>query len=172
MISVSDYPAVREHARSLGCREPIGLAVIPGNFAKAESFGELRYDCSVSILRDLWRLAGVTPEPLEPGNDAIPYLADSVHEWTAGSPDIFPWSWPSFYISAAFLAGSESQVQSALNAISGYLTDWFGRFPEQRKNMKLAVIVEKTSGACKRVDYEGPPGGLGALITIFREMNR
>lgn len=172
MISVSDYPAVREHARNLGCSVPNGIAVIPGNFVEAGSFEELRYECSVSILRDLWRLAGVIPEPLEPEDVFIPYLSDSVREWTAGSPDIFPWTWPSFYISAAFLAASESQVQAALDAISGYLADWFGRFPEQRKNMKLAVVIEKTNGACKRVVYEGPPGGLGALITIFREMNR
>lgn len=171
MIVVGGYLSVNDRINELGCRVPQGLAIIPRNFQSAGARNELFYDTSASILRDLMKLGGVAESSLEPDGEKFP-LREEPPDKTVSYADIFPWQWPTLYAHATFLNEDELVVGKMLDSVSDFLVHWFKRSPDQERNVKLALVIEKPDGTCKQVQYDGPAAGLSSLMTILREVGR
>jgi len=60
MVDTTDYVDVAARARELSYPVPVGIALLPGNFATAASAAELRYHEAASEVRSAWRSIGLT----------------------------------------------------------------------------------------------------------------
>jgi hypothetical protein len=69
------------------------------------------------------------------------------------------WLGPTLFISSLLATENPQAVSVALSVIANYVTEFF-HFQHGPKRVRLDVIVESPSGACKRVHYDGPPEGL------------
>ncbi|MBN2464076.1 hypothetical protein JXD38_00425, partial [candidate division WOR-3 bacterium] len=58
-LRTKDYVDVAAKARELGCRAPVGIALLPGNFATAAGAAELRYHEAAPDVRSAWRSVGL-----------------------------------------------------------------------------------------------------------------
>ena len=69
-VETRDFVDVAARARELGCRVPVRLALLPGNFATAAGAAELRYHKAAPEVRSAWRRIGLKDEgPAETSGD-------------------------------------------------------------------------------------------------------
>jgi hypothetical protein len=59
-VETRAFVDVAVRARELGCPIPVGIALLPGNFATAASAAELRYHKAAPEVRSAWRSLGLT----------------------------------------------------------------------------------------------------------------
>ena len=70
MVDTTDYVDVAARARELGYPVPVGIALLPGNFATAASAVELRYHEAAPEVRSAWRRIGLIDDgPAVTGGD-------------------------------------------------------------------------------------------------------
>lgn len=67
-VETRAFVDVAVRARELGCPIPVGIALLPGNFATAASAAELRYHKAAPEVRSAWRSIGLKDEG--PGSEA------------------------------------------------------------------------------------------------------
>ncbi len=65
-VETRAFVDVAVRARELGCPIPVGIALLPGNFATAASAAELRYHKAASEVRSAWRRIGLKDEGPDP----------------------------------------------------------------------------------------------------------
>jgi hypothetical protein len=67
-VQTRDFVDVAVRARELGCTVPVGIALLPGNFATAACAAELRYHKAAPEVLSAWRSIGLKDEG--PGSEA------------------------------------------------------------------------------------------------------
>jgi hypothetical protein len=73
MVDTADYVDVAARARELGYPVPVGIALLPCNFATAASAAELRYHEAAPEVRSAWQRIGLKDE----GPGSGPGIRDS-----------------------------------------------------------------------------------------------
>ena len=157
-IEVTDFVDVASKAAALGCEVPTGIAILPRNFASAEEAAEFLYEGTTPTVRTLWRQAGIVETPLEPADKA----------WLVREKHFVSWIAPTIFVTGAWLSQNPHLISIALGVISEYVVDFFKGLTGPG-NVTLSVVVE-SRGRCKRVDYEGPVGGLNEIAKIVRQV--
>ncbi len=61
-IQTGDFVDVAARSQQLGCRIPVRLALLPGNFSTAANVGEFRYHAATPHIRSAWQSVGLEDE--------------------------------------------------------------------------------------------------------------
>jgi hypothetical protein len=61
-VQTRDSVDVAARARDLGCRVPVGIALLPGNFSTAANIGEFRYHPAAPYIRSAWQTVHLEDE--------------------------------------------------------------------------------------------------------------
>jgi len=130
------YVDVRARARELGCDEPHGVALLPGNFATAPSRAELRYHEVASQVREAWRGVGLVDSG--PGRKLYPkqVAASNGPDQDVPLAVFFGMDLPN--VSARPVLDALSMVASVLTA---------NRRVARTRDVRIDAIVERPSSA-------------------------
>lgn len=159
-VDAIDYVDVAARARELGCRAPVGVALLPGNFATAASSADLRYHVAAAEVRTAWRKIGLI--------DAGPNLM--LKQALARGPDAIG---PDVPLVAFF--GRElrtcpaSLVTYALGAVASALS--LHRAHAGTSHVRFDAVVERQgSGSYICIEYRGDACELVELAGAVREI--
>ncbi|HTW90619.1 MAG TPA: hypothetical protein VMH22_02820 [bacterium] len=61
-IQTKDFIDVATRARELGCRVPVAIALLPGNFSTAANPSEFRYHPATPYIREAWQRVNLHDE--------------------------------------------------------------------------------------------------------------
>ena len=157
---VMDYIDVAARAEELGCRVPVGIALLPGNFPTAASTSELRYHEAAPQVRSAWRSIGLV--------DAGP--ARMTCPTTPRGPDASCRPTPlAVFFGAGLLSGPALLVTLALGAVAAVLTERPGC--ASSREIRFDAVVERPNrGGYACLEYYGDPCELVTLARSVREI--
>ncbi len=158
-VDASDYIDVPARARELGCRVPVGVALLPGNFATATSAAELRYHEAAPEVRSAWRNVGL----IDPG----PNLKKEVLARGQGAtgPDVPLVA----YFGRELRSGPAHLVTYALGAVASVLYIHPGHV--RASDIRFDAVVERPgSGGYARIEYRGEACELVELAGTVRQI--
>jgi hypothetical protein len=158
-ITYGEFPSVADRCDVLGVRRPTGLTMLPRNFATADAGDELLAEASDAAVRTLWRQADVEEDRLDSPGAPFPRISEHHADWIG----------PTVLLSSALLSESPALVSVALGVIANYVTDLFKGVPG-RHAARLQVVVERSSGACVSVTYNGPATEIGAILDAVSDL--
>jgi hypothetical protein len=156
----TEFIDVAARARELGCQVPVGIALLPGNFAVAASPAEFRYHELVPLMRQAWRRVGLVdsgpgrkPHPKEPA--------------AFGDPDQ---SIPlAIFFGTDLPSVSERPALDALSMVASVLTANLRLTGAQ--DVRVDAIVERpNSGGYVCLGYRGNVYELVTLARPIREI--
>lgn len=151
---VTEYVDVIARARELGCRAPVGVALLPGNFATAAGADELRYNAAAPQVRSAWRSVGL--------------IDTGPRQDSRGAGSAVPAQVPLVVFFGRGVADDSRRVLSALTMVAWAITSIPG--PGSAREFRFDVIVERPSGdgyACIRYD-----GDAREIIDLRRGIER
>lgn len=156
---IVDYVRVSDRASQLGCLVPTGIAILPENFERVATRGELLFGSEAATIRKLFQNNNFTVDPLLPIGERVPAIHNKHFEWA-----------PLIFISAALISENPNAVSVALGIVSNYATDFFKGM--STKEVRLSIVVEKKKNSnCKKLTYEGDIEGIRLLADSIREMS-
>ena len=82
---VEDAPLVAERAAALGCAVPEGLALLPLNFATAQTPAEFLYDSAAATVRTLFRTNQIPLQDILPPGTERRHLSYKNADWVGPS---------------------------------------------------------------------------------------
>ena len=85
-VQTRDFVDVATRARELGCRLPVRIALLPGNFSTAAHVGEFCYHAATPYVRAAWQSVGLKDE----GPDSESGIRDSGLVTSSGFPTPVP----------------------------------------------------------------------------------
>ena len=156
-----EYIDVAARSRELGCCAPVGIALLPGNFATAASRTELCYHAVASQVREAWRDVG---------------LVDSGQGRKLRSKEVAASDNPDQDIPLAVFFGmdlpsvSVRPVLDALSMVASVLTA-DPRVVRTRKVRVDAIVERPNSGGCVCLAYHGNVHELVTLAKPIREIH-
>jgi hypothetical protein len=159
-FDATDYVDVAARARDLGCRVPVGVALLPGNFATAAGSAELRYHEAAVEVRSAWRSIGLI--------DAGPNLM--LQRALARGPGAIGPDVPLVAYFGHELRGCPaSLVTYALGAVASVLSAHPG--PAGASEIRFDAVVERPgSGTYACIEYRGDACELVKLAGAVREI--
>jgi hypothetical protein len=160
-ITYGEYPPVAERADALGVRRPTGLTMLPRNFATASPGDDLLAEAADSAVRTLWRQANVAEDRLDSPETPFPRVSEHHADWIG----------PTIFVGSALLSESSALVTVALGVITNYVTDLFKGVPG-RHTARLSVVVERSTGDCVSVTYNGPATEIGEIMDAVADLTR
>jgi hypothetical protein len=153
-ITIRPYLAVAERAAELGLEAPRTLALLPRNFESAVERDELLDEASAATIHQLLHQAGLPEERFDSPQE--PFLALAQHA--------VDWYGPTLFLSAGFINENPLLVGVAINLITDYVRELFGRVPGRRR-AHLAVVVERDAEKeSVRISYDGEIEGIKELV--------
>ena len=163
-----DFVDVAARAGKLGCRVPVGIALLPGNFSTSTHRREFCFHAATPHVRSAWQSVGL--------DDEGPALSDRgrrdqrvpVHAHEAG-PDAPSARVPlTIFFGAALLAGPASCLAVALGIVSTVLA--FDAGCASPRDVLCDVVVERPGSGYACLEYQGDAYGLVALAREVREI--
>jgi hypothetical protein len=161
-VELSPFFDVRHRASELGCAIPDGLALLPRNFATAETRGGLIHDAEGLSVRAAWRSEGIAEARLKPDGEL----------WPAAQENAADWIGPTIFLGSSLWVSNPALVSVALGVVSNYVTDLFRGRPPAECRASLSLVIEDESGETRRLDYHGSPAGIAELPNVIKEMRR
>lgn len=161
MIQIKNFIDVKNKCKKLGCNLPTNLTILPRNFVSAESKDQLLNEGTATTVKVLLRNAGIKETPLEKTGEKINGIVEEGFDWIG----------PTLFLSSALLMQNQLLIDLALGVIANYLTDFFKGIPDEKKNVKLNVVIETKTGNHKEVKYEGPVEGLKEVPKVVRSLH-
>jgi hypothetical protein len=160
-VQVMDYVDVAARSRELGCRVPVGIALLPGNFTTAHSADELRFHEAVPSVRSAWRNVGLIDVGLDRKSRQSP---------TKGCASTDRPVQLTVFFGAGLLRGGTGLVTLALGTVAAVLTERPGTGVDP-KNIRLDAIVERPDrSGYTCLAYHGDAYELVALAKPVRKV--
>jgi hypothetical protein len=160
-ITLNEFPPVAERCQALDIRWPLGLAMLPRNFATAGSDEELLAEATDAAIRTLWRQADITEDRLDSSDKPFPRLSEHHADWIG----------PTVFFGSALLSETPTLVNIALGVIANYVTDLFRGIPGKHTAM-LHVVIEQHDGMCVKVTYNGPATEISEILDAVGDIAR
>jgi hypothetical protein len=159
-VDATDYVNVAARARELGCRPPVGIALLPGNFATAAGAAELRYHEAAPEVRSAWRSIGLI--------DAGPNLM--LERALAHGPAATGMDVPLVaYFGRELCSGPTRLVTYALGAVASVLSAYRGH--AGASPIRFDAVVERPGrGSYACIQYRGDACELVELAGAVREI--
>ena len=157
LVQIKDFVDVAARARRLGCRVPVSIALLPGNFSTAARVDEFCFHAATPHVRSAWRSVGLEDE----GPASIPVRAVVV-DTDAPSAQV-----PLVvYFGARLLDGPEWCLAVALGMVSSVLVS----HPDcaSPRAVQFDAVVERLGGGYACLEYRGDAYGLVALTRDVR----
>ena len=167
-VQTGGFVDVAARARELGCRVPVGIALLPGNFATAANSDEFCYDAATPHIRSAWQSIGLEDEG--PGSES------GIRDLGLGASPGIPTQAPSasvkvplvVFFGADLLAGPAWRVTVALGMVSSVLASRSRQ--SSRGDVRVDVVVERPGDRrCVCIEYQGDAFG---IIALAREVRR
>jgi hypothetical protein len=147
-VEARAFVDVAERARELGCPVPVGIALLPGNFATAASAAELRYHGAAPEVRSAWRRIGLIDDGPDATGPDVPLVA---------------------FFGRELRSGPARLVTYALGAVASVLSAHPGQ--EGASEIRFDAIVERPGrGSYACIDYRGDACELVTLAGKVREI--
>ena len=180
LVQTRDSVDIAARARELGCRVPVGIALLPGNFSTAASAGEFCFHAATAHVRSAWQDVGLENE----GPDARDMTGSAGHD--RNSPGI-PGRVPSeclisqadtnrdsantplaVFFGSGLLAGPPWRLVVALGMVSSVLASQARR--ASQRGVRLNIVVERPRDhGCACIEYQGDAFG---IVALAREVRR
>jgi hypothetical protein len=178
-VQTRDFVDVAARSRELGCRVPVGVALIPGNFSTAANAGEFCFHAATSHIRSAWQDVGLEDEgpearDLSAGHDrnspGIPDRVPSggiVSQATTNTESAkFPFV---VFFGAGLLGGPAWRVTVALGMVSSVFASRSRRTGQ--RDVRLDVVVERPGArGCVCIGYQGDAFGIVGLVREVRRI--
>jgi hypothetical protein len=195
LAQVKDFVDVAARARSFGCRVPVRIALLPGNFSAASNACEFSYHAATAHVRSAWRSVGLedegpqTQDMAETGiRDSGPGNSSGIRMPVAGSrplttipPDSIPGG---CIVSQAKVNNEGANVPLAAffgtNLLGGpawCLTVALGMVSlvlishpscANPREVRFDIVVERPNGGCACLEYDGDAYELVSLAKEVR----
>jgi hypothetical protein len=175
-VQTRDFVDVAARAREFGLRAPVGIALLPGNFATAASAGEFVFHPATPYVRAAWQ--SVTLEDEGPDSESgIRYLglgASSGIRTPVPSPQSLAPSASAKVPLAVFfgdslLTGPEWTLTVALGMVSRVLA--IDPRCASPRDVRLDVAVELPGArGCACIEYQGDAFGIVELVRVVRRI--
>jgi hypothetical protein len=151
-VQTKDFVDVAARAREFGFRAPVGIALLPGNFATAANAGEFCFHAAVPHVRSAWQSVGFADEgPQAP-------RAETNSETSKVPLAVF--------FGAGLMTGPEWGLTVALGMVSRVLAlDLRCGSP---RDVRLDVVVERPGRGYACIEYQGDAYELVALARQVR----
>ncbi len=157
-VDTTDYVDVAARARELGCRAPVGVALLPGNFATAAGAAELRYHEGAGEVRAAWRSIGLI--------DAGPILN---HRPARGREAVGPDLPLVAFFGRELRTCPTNLITYALGAVASVLSIHAGHAGPSE--VRFDAIVERPGSAgYVRIEYQGDACELVELAGSVRDI--
>jgi hypothetical protein len=168
---IRDFVDVAARSQQFGCRVPVRVALLPGNFAAATNAGEFRFHAATPYIRSAWKSVGLEDEG--PGSEQA---TSAGHDRNSpGIPDRVPSrsngeSIPLVaFFGTSLLSGPEWCPTVALSLVTRVLvlhpacvSPWEVRFD--------AVVERPGTHGCTCIEYQGDVYGIVDLCTDVRRV--
>jgi len=176
-VQTDDFVDVATKARELGCRVPVGIALLPGNFSTAAHVGEFCFHAATPYVRSAWRSVGLDDEgpeerdtpriaccPASPG--LCPQPAQPVRTNVAGTDAPSAQVPLAVFFGARLTDGPPWRLTVALGMVSSVLAS----HPccANPREILLDVVVERPGGGCACLEYRGDAYEIVALAVDVR----
>jgi hypothetical protein len=181
-VQIRDFVDVAARCHEFGCRVPVRLALLPGNYSTAAHAGEFCYHPATPYIRSAWQSVGLedegpsgtgvgdlgsgvssegrtpapSPQSLAPSETGLQPLAPSA---SAKVP-------LAVFFGARLLGGPEWSLTVALGMVSRVLA--LDPRCASPREVRLDTIVERPGGGCVCLEYHGDAYGLVALAREVR----
>ena len=160
-VQVMDCIDVAARAGELGCRVPVGIALLPTNFLTARNAAELCYHEAVPSVRAAWRSVGL----IDVGLDRKSRQSPSKGRASADQPVHL-----TVFFGAGLLRGGAGLVTLALGMVAAVLTERPGTGVDL-KNIRFDAIVERPGrSGYTCLEFHGDAYELVALARPVREV--
>jgi len=156
LVQIKGFVDVAARARRLGCRVPVSIALLPGNFSTAARVDEFCFHAATPHVRSAWRSVGLEDEgPLQP---------DLVEDIGPDAPNArLPLS---VFFGSRLLGGPAWCLTVALGMVSSVLAS----HPccANLRETRFDVVVGRRSGGYACLEYRGDAFELVALAKDVR----
>jgi hypothetical protein len=165
LVHIRDFVDVAVRARELGCRVPVRVALLPGNFSAAADAGEFRYHAATPHVRSAWLSVGLTDEgpSAEPVSES---KTDSLPS-TTGSPAPGSKLPLAAFFGIVLLNGPAWCLAVTLGLISSVLAS----HPKcaSPRDVRFDAVVERPDGGCACLEYRGDAY---EIVTLAKEVRK
>ena len=158
-VKVTNYTDVAARAEELGCRVPVGIALLPGNFLTARSAAEFCYHEAAASVRSAWRNVGL----IDVGPDRQARPAPTSDGPTSALPVHL-----AVFFGAGLLCGGAGLVTLALGMVAAVLTERPGPGVDPRDVRFDAIVERPNHGGYACLEYHGDAYELVALAWPVR----
>lgn len=174
LVQTRDSVDIAARAREFGCRVPIGIALLPGNFSTAADMGEFCYHAAALHVRSAWQDVGLEDE----GPDCEAGTRDSGLGTSSRARTPIPNPQPPVpfscdvplvvFFGPGLLAGPPWRLVVALGMVSSVLASQARR--ASQGGVRLDIVVERPRDhGCARIEYQGDAFG---IVALAREVRR
>lgn len=186
-VQTNDFVDVAARAREFGCKVPVGVALLSGDFSTASHAGEFHYHAATRDVRSAWQTIGLEDEgpaardtTSSAGHDRnspgipdrvpsgiqgarkVPVLPPGANNTSADVPLVV-------FFGAALLADQAWRVTGALGMVSSVFASR-SRYASP-SDVQLEVVVERPGErGCACIEYQGDAFGIVALVGEVRRI--
>jgi hypothetical protein len=175
LIQNGDFVEVAARSQQLGCRIPVRLALLPGNFSTASNIGEFRYHAATPHIRSAWRSVGLKDEGPDPDSGTSNLGLGTSSEVRTPSPSPQP---PAPFscdvpLVAFFGAGLQTGPEWCLTVALGLVSRVLALHPSCAGPWEVrfdAVVERPGTHSCACIEYQGDAFGIVALSRDVRRI--
>ena len=164
-MQTRDFVDVAARSRELGCRVPVRVALLPGNFATAANPGEFCFHEATPHIRSAWQSVGLVDEGPDHARDMTQSSSIGIvsqAETNAGIPLVA-------FFGAGQLTGPEWCPTVALGMVSRVLA--LDPCCASPRDVRLDVVVERPGErGCECIEYRGDAVGIVVLVRDVRRI--
>ena len=173
LVHIRDFVDVAARARELGCRIPVRIALLPGNFSAAADAGEFSYHAATPHVRSAWLSVGLTDEGPGAGQGSESRIGnrESGIDSLLPTPDSLT-TLSRLPLAAFFgvvlLNGPAWCLAVALGLVSSVLAS----HPKcaSPRDVRFDAVVERPNGGCACLEYRGDAYEIVALAKEVRKI--
>jgi|WetSurMetagenome_2_1015567.scaffolds.fasta_scaffold226392_1 hypothetical protein len=181
-VQTRDFVNVAARSREFGCRVPVGIALLPGNFSTAANAGEFSYHAATQDVRSALQTIGLEDEG-PAARDKTGENGDCTAAHSMGcSEGLSPFSRPQgepnsesaqlplvVFFGAGLLGGPPWRVAVALGMVSSVFASHARRTGQ--RDVRLNLVVERPGErGCVCIGYQGDAFGIVGLVRDVRRI--
>jgi len=172
---MKSFVDVGARARELGCRVPVVIALLPGNFSTAANAGEFRYHPATPYIRSAWQRVNMRDEgPSGAGfGDQGSGVSSGIRTPAPNPQPLAPSVSTNVPLAVFFGPGLLLDAPDRLTVALAMVLRVFANDPHcaSPRDVPLDVVVERPGGnGCACVEYRGDACELSELARAVREV--
>ncbi len=174
-VQTRGYVDVAARSEQLGCRVPVRVALLPGNFDTAANAGEFYFHAATPHVRSAWQSVSLEDEgPFGGGVGDLGSGVSSEGRTPAPSPQsLAPSASAKVPLVAFFGSGLQTGPEWCLAVALGLVSRVLALHPSCASPWEVcfdAVVERPGTHGCARIEYQGDAFGIVALTRDVRRI--